>query len=154
MRFRAATVKPPMTLLLDRLPLMPAEALGIAAVPAGFVPMRLPAITFALLSTMLIPAAKNCVVVPLPEMTFPAPGCAPPTVVPELLPHRQMPLPVFGTAADPAASRPMKLPTITVFTAGPETLIPFPPAAIVPLPEITFREPATTPPMVLPGDET
>lgn len=58
------------------------------------------------------------------------------------------PLRPFGTAAEPLASSPMKLPCTSVALGKPKLmpiLTPFPP-----LPEITFRAPDVTPPMVAP----
>jgi hypothetical protein len=83
---------------------MPRPPLGMAAVPAALVPIRLPS------TTLPLPLLKWMPSPPLPAMRLPAPAPAPPMVVlatpPRKLPKR-MPWPPFGTAAVPAASVPM-----------------------------------------------
>jgi len=81
---------------------------------------------------------------PLPEMTFPAPGSAPPIVFGELR-NPSMPWPAFASGAFPVAFVPIQLPTTTFGVAKPpEKKMP------VALPEIRFRAAAVQPPTRLP----
>src|SRR5262245_43516996 len=99
--------------------------LGMAAVPAAFVPMKFPSTWLPVADEpeMLTPAW------PLPEMRFPAPDAVPPTtlLVAEVL--MNTPALVLGTAAVPAALVPILFPC---------TWLP-----VTPVPPV--RAPRTTP---------
>jgi hypothetical protein len=83
---------------------------------------------------------------PLPEMTLPAPGSAPPIVFGEPR-NDSMPLPTFASFALPVAFVPIQLPTTTFLVAkAPEKKTP------VPLPEMRFRAAAVQPPTRLPPE--
>src|SRR5262245_39556067 len=103
MIFRAATVVPP-TVLLGAEIATP-EVLGTAAVPTGFVPMKLPATTF--------PVAALTIEMPveLPEIRLRVPAVVPPMVLPGA-PEIDMPAVLFS-AAVPDALVPIKLPATT-----------------------------------------
>src|SRR3954447_3647471 len=90
---RAAVVVPPTTLLEapDRnTPVL----FPIAAVPAAFVPTRLPATRFP-----VAPGLDIITPIPLPETRLPAPALVPPTVFPALA-ETWTPIP-FARAASP-----------------------------------------------------
>ena len=76
MTFRAPAAEPPTWVPVAPLSTRIPFPFGIEAVPARFVPMRLPWITvpFGLTTIPLLV---------LPEMTLPAPATVPPIVVPE-----------------------------------------------------------------------
>src|SRR5215213_8820755 len=73
---QAWSVKPavPPTVALLEATLMPCRALGMALVPALFVPMKLPC-------TLLPGTLRKIASLPLPEMTLRADGVVPPIVI-------------------------------------------------------------------------
>src|SRR5207247_82361 len=114
-------------------------------VPAGPVPMKLPAIKlFDAPEPLRRMPLRYRPVRPLPEITLPAPGSDPPTRLP--YDSIEMPSNEFGTALVPAAPRPMKFPCTTLLRAlKPCIRIPSPL-----FPEITLRAAALVPPIRLP----
>src|SRR5688572_33008460 len=100
--------EPPMRLLLALVIVMPGPLFPIAAVPAGLVPIRFP--------TTVLPVAgpievllKRTPAFPLPEMTLPAPGVNPPTVLFEVPMATAGKL--LGRAAVPLAFKPTTVPS-------------------------------------------
>jgi hypothetical protein len=98
MTLRWAAVAPPMRLPGAELIITP-RVLNTAATPDASVPIRLPATR---LLVVVIPAISTPLSV-LPEMTFPAPGKVPPTVL------------LDGPA--PSDVSPMRTPSLTLATA-------------------------------------
>ena len=130
-----------MVLVAPALIVMPLLPLAIAADPAAFVPMKLPATVLAVVPApaMLTPDWL------LPEMTLRAAAVVPPTVLLVVPALRTTPLLPLKSPADPAALTPMKLPA---------TVLPVVPAALMltpgpVLPEMRLPAPAVVPPMVL-----
>src|SRR4051812_38042268 len=77
MTLRAPALVPPMVLFVEPYSIAtPSDPLGTAAVPAAFVPMRLPSTVSPLAERNQTPLAW------LPEITFPEPAAVPPTMSP------------------------------------------------------------------------
>ena len=108
MRLPAPAVVPPIVLAFELLACTPPLALGSAAVPAAFVPMRLPCTTvLAELVERWTPTPK-LPLLPLPEIRFPAPLTVPPMKLP-IMPvlNTSTPLCRFAMIAVPVMSVPM-----------------------------------------------
>src|SRR6266511_4014125 len=89
-RLRAAVVAPPMVFPVGPTSMPTPVLLGMAAVPAAFVPIRFPAMTLP-----FVPDPEREIPVPmLPEMTLRAAVVVPPTVLEVAPPSMAMPEPL------------------------------------------------------------
>ena len=137
---KAIVLKKPIV-LLEPARMSTPMALPSAPPPVASVPIRLPLTrVFETFVSIEMPLPT------FPEITFRAPGKVPPIVFPSAPMVTAIPT-LFGMAAAPLASVPMKLPS-TELPDAPASEIKTP----LPLfPEMTLPSPGAVPPMKLPG---
>ena len=103
MRLPAPAAEPPIWLFGESKTKTPKAALGRAAVPVAFVPIRLPCTRLPLVAGSVMKMPKE----PFPEITLPAPTATPPTVLLRAWLVMRMPLCWFGNAPVPSMFVPM-----------------------------------------------
>ena len=146
MTLRSEETLPPIVLSFA-LPVMltPSPPLASAALPAAFVPIKLPSTTFRVAAAAPPGLVISTPSVVLPEMTLRATAIVPPIVL-AVAPEIDTPIPL-ARASVPAALVPISFPS----TITPEVFSPLSATPSPGLPEITFPCPAVDPPIVMLG---